>query len=51
MASALVESPSELNQLFRDISSKFSPAESEDVVNVVYTMLMQARRSERMNVM
>ena len=32
MASALVESPSELNQLFRDISSKFSPAESEDVV-------------------
>ena len=32
MASTLVESPSELNQLFRDISSKFSPAESEDVV-------------------
>ena len=32
MASPLVESPSELNQLFRDISSKFSPAESEDVV-------------------
>ena len=32
MASTLVESPSELNQLFRDISLKFSPAESEDVV-------------------
>ena len=32
MASTLVESRSELNQLFRDISSKFSPAESEDVV-------------------
>ena len=32
MASSLVKSPSELNQLFRDISSKFSPAESEDVV-------------------
>ena len=32
MASTLLESPSELNQLFRDISSKFSPAESEDVV-------------------
>ena len=32
MASALVESPSELNQLFRDISSKFSLAESEVVV-------------------
>ena len=32
MASTLVESPSEINQLFRDISSKFSPAESEDVV-------------------
>ena len=32
MASTLVESPSELNQLFRDISSKFSPAESEDIV-------------------
>ena len=32
MASTLVESPSELNQLFRDISSKFSLAESEVVV-------------------
>ena len=32
MASILVESHSELNQLFRDISSKFSPAESEVVV-------------------
>ena len=32
MASTLVETPSELNQLFRDISSKFSPAESENVV-------------------
>ena len=32
MASTLVESPSEIKQLFRDISSKFSPAESEDVV-------------------
>ena len=30
MASTLVES--QLNQLFRDISSKFSPAESEVVV-------------------
>ena len=29
---SILESPYELNQLFRDISSKFSPAESEDVV-------------------
>ena len=29
---SILESPSELHQLFRDISSKFSPAESEDVV-------------------
>ena len=29
---SILESPSELNQLFRDISSKLSPAESEDVV-------------------
>ncbi|CAH3189835.1 unnamed protein product [Porites evermanni] len=32
MASSMAEGSSELNQLFRDISSKFSPAESEDVV-------------------
>ena len=32
MASTLVERPFELNQLFMDISSKFSPAESEHVV-------------------
>ena len=32
MASTLVERPFELNQLFMDISSKFSPAESEYVV-------------------
>ena len=32
MASSMVVGSSELNQLFRDISSKFSPAESEDVV-------------------
>ena len=32
MASSMAEAPSELKQLFRDISSKFSPAESEDVV-------------------
>ena len=32
MASSTAEGSSELNQLFRDISSKFSPAESEDVV-------------------
>ena len=28
----MAEGSSELNQLFRDISSKFSPAESEDIV-------------------
>ena len=32
MASSVVENLSELHQLFRDISLKFSPAESEDVV-------------------
>ena len=32
MASSVVENFSELRQLFRDISLKFSPAESEDVV-------------------
>ena len=32
MASSVVENLSELRQLFRDISLKFSPAESEDVV-------------------
>ena len=32
MAFSMAEGSSELNQLFRDISSKFSPAESEDVV-------------------
>ena len=32
MASSMAEGSSELNQLFRDISSKFSPAESEDIV-------------------
>ena len=32
MASSVVENLCELHQLFRDISSKFSPAESEDVV-------------------
>ena len=32
MATTIVESSRELNQLFRDISSKFSPAESENVV-------------------
>ena len=32
MASSVEENLSELHQLFRDISSKFSPAESEDVV-------------------
>ena len=32
MASILAERSSELNQLFKDISFKFSPAESEDVV-------------------
>ena len=32
MASSVVENLSELHKLFRDISLKFSPAESEDVV-------------------
>ena len=32
MASTLVERPPEINKLFREISSKFSPSESEDVV-------------------
>ena len=32
MASSMAEGSSELNQLFRDISLKFSPAESEDIV-------------------
>ena len=35
MASTATESSSELNQLFRDISLKLSPAESEDVVQSI----------------